>query len=125
MYADPPNADLLTVCQADSECYLGFKAQMDDMAAQGAHIENDAPYPVTGIHNAVDIGAVSNGQIPTDTIYQVTYTVDSSVVAGATIVDASGKVIYELVPGDNTGEPLTRMLVRTPDDAELPWRYVD
>lgn len=125
MFADPPNADLLTVCQPGSDCYIRFKSQLDNMSSQGAHVEGGAPISVTGTNGVVDLGAASNGQIPNDTMYRVTYTIDPSAVLGSTIVDASGTVLYVVEPAPDAGEPTSRLLVRNPDDPELPWRYAD
>lgn len=122
MWADPPNADVLSVCIERSACATNAQDGLDDFVARGLRVVDQPVETVASIENVRDFGADMG--LDAGYVYEVTYaTVDVRDDFGQ-VVDADGNVQFNLTPGDEY-PVASRKITRGPSDEAFVWRFAD
>lgn len=112
LWADPPNADITVFCLPTSACEKSKGGELDNIIANGEHVEGRRFSPVTGVNQMTAVSGSTE-------LIEVTFNVDPTVQLG-NLVTSDGTVTYEATTDVDT---ITKLLVRYPEDAELPWRF--
>lgn len=124
-YGDPANADLGSICIAESPCWFTYKTQFDDMVSKGLHHVDSPPITVLSIDGVVDLASTGGGAnaVAPNVLFEVALTV-APLAPGGQVVDADGNVVYQLESTSQENVAGTRVISRYPEDSELPWRFV-